>query len=237
MPLVGTRLGEDLDAAIAQLVVFRREGILIDANLTNRRLGRNLAAGETIDVNLAAVGADRRTGKSLQVGGQIVRIVGQGIEVFALQYDLRGIAVIGNVERARGPALIGYVQVLLLDQDGKCNIGFLRLTCSNSDTFDLVSGEAFRLRLERIASNGEIAKLIGSILAGLGAEHGSRGSCELHVGAHYGCSRRISHHSAQGPVGGLRVGGKRRQNNRKDAQAKHESTGRRQRHTLPAKLT
>ena len=36
MKFVGARLGEDFDSSIAQLVVFGRERILIDANLANR---------------------------------------------------------------------------------------------------------------------------------------------------------------------------------------------------------
>src|SRR5579884_1231867 len=109
MPFVGSGLGEDLDATVAQLVVLGRERILIDANLADRRLGRNLPAGESIDVDLPAIGADRRTGERLQIRGEIVRVIGQRVEILALQHDLARIAVVGNVETARARALLGYV--------------------------------------------------------------------------------------------------------------------------------
>src|ERR1700683_4196043 len=67
MVTVGARLGEDFNAAITKLVVFRRERILINANLANRRLGRKLTGSEAVDVELAAVRASRRPGQRLQV--------------------------------------------------------------------------------------------------------------------------------------------------------------------------
>jgi len=52
---VGAGPGEDFDAAEAEAVEFRREGILIDADLADVFLGGELAAGESVDVNLAAI--------------------------------------------------------------------------------------------------------------------------------------------------------------------------------------
>jgi len=57
--LVGSGLGKNFDAPIAQAVELRREGVLIDANLANRRLGRQLPAAEAVDVDLPAVGSCR----------------------------------------------------------------------------------------------------------------------------------------------------------------------------------
>src|SRR5579859_472484 len=49
--LVRARLGENLDAAVAELVVFGRERILVDADLADGILGGKLAAAEAIDID------------------------------------------------------------------------------------------------------------------------------------------------------------------------------------------
>src|SRR5215831_12406304 len=54
-------LGGDLDAAVAQLVIFRREGILVDADFQDRFLGRKLPAGKAVNINLSAAGPGRWT--------------------------------------------------------------------------------------------------------------------------------------------------------------------------------
>ncbi len=82
---VGAGLGQNLDAAEADLVVFRRKRVLIDADLADGIFVGKLAAGEPVDVNLAAVGACRRTRQSLQIGLQIVGIVGKRLQIFAAQ--------------------------------------------------------------------------------------------------------------------------------------------------------
>src|ERR1700752_1266585 len=74
--LVGTRLGEDFNPAIAELVVFGREGILVDANFANRRLRRKLAGGKSIDVNLSAIGAGGRSGERLEISLELVGSIG-----------------------------------------------------------------------------------------------------------------------------------------------------------------
>src|SRR5579862_4034195 len=61
--LVGPRLGEYFDAAVAELVVLRRERILIDADFADGLLRRQLAAAETIDEDLASGRSSRWPGK------------------------------------------------------------------------------------------------------------------------------------------------------------------------------
>ena len=61
--LVGAGLGKDLDAAVAELVILRGERILVDADFADRRLGRKLPAGESIDEDLRAVRPGGRSGK------------------------------------------------------------------------------------------------------------------------------------------------------------------------------
>ena len=63
--LIRAGLGEDFDSAVTQLVILRGKRILVDANLTNGRLGRKLPAGESVDVDLAAIGAGRGSGEGV----------------------------------------------------------------------------------------------------------------------------------------------------------------------------
>src|SRR5882724_9491150 len=72
---VSARLGEDLDAAESELVILRRERVLIEPDLANRFLGRKLASAETIDENGATIRSGRRSGQGLQRLGEIVRVV------------------------------------------------------------------------------------------------------------------------------------------------------------------
>ena len=57
---VRSRLGQDFYAAVPQFVVFRRERILIDANLANRGFRRKLPCGESINIDLSPVRPCRR---------------------------------------------------------------------------------------------------------------------------------------------------------------------------------
>ena len=86
MHLVRTRLCEDLDASIAQLVVLRRKRILVDANLTNRRLRRQLPARESVHVDLPAVRSRGWSRQRRQFARQLIRIIRQRIQVLPRQY-------------------------------------------------------------------------------------------------------------------------------------------------------
>src|SRR5580698_8699997 len=68
MKFVGAGLGEDFDAAVAELVVFGGERVLVDANLADRRLRRELAGGESVDIHLAAVRSGGGSGKRFEIG-------------------------------------------------------------------------------------------------------------------------------------------------------------------------
>src|ERR1700757_3946912 len=52
--LIRSRLGENLDSAIAQLVVLRRKWILVDTNFANGRFWRKLSRSKSVDVHLPA---------------------------------------------------------------------------------------------------------------------------------------------------------------------------------------
>ena len=84
MPLIGAGLSENFDAAIAELVVFGGEGILIDANFANGGFGRKLAPGEAVNIDLTTVGTGSRTRERLQIVLEFVGIVGEGFQIFAL---------------------------------------------------------------------------------------------------------------------------------------------------------
>src|SRR5215469_10954369 len=85
--LVAARLGEDFDAPISQLVILRRKRILVDANLANCRLRRQLPAGKSVNVNLPAIGPGRRTRQRLQLRLQFVGIVGERLQVLAFDHE------------------------------------------------------------------------------------------------------------------------------------------------------
>ena len=55
MYLVCPRFGKDLDPSVAELVVLCGEGILVNTNFPDGRLGGELSGGKTVNVDLAAV--------------------------------------------------------------------------------------------------------------------------------------------------------------------------------------
>ena len=65
MELVTAGLGQDFDASVTELVVFRGKGILVDANFADGGFGRKLAAGKPVDIDLAAIWPSGRAGESL----------------------------------------------------------------------------------------------------------------------------------------------------------------------------
>src|ERR1019366_3631042 len=114
MVIIGPRLGENFDAAVTELVIFRREWILINANLANRRFWRKLASRKTVNVELAAVRSRGRPGQRLQVGEQFVGIVGQRVQLLTGDDDRSGIASGIHID---GWHRIGHLNTLLLNLD------------------------------------------------------------------------------------------------------------------------
>ena len=80
MEFLRAGLGDDLDAAVSDAVEFGGEGILVDAHFEDGGLGRNLAALESVDVDLAAVGSCGGAGECLQLILEFVGIVGERVE-------------------------------------------------------------------------------------------------------------------------------------------------------------
>ena len=110
MPLVGAGLCENLDAAVADLVVLRRKRILIDANFADGSLGRKLAGCEAVNVKLPAVGPCRRAGQGLEVRLQFVRVVGKSVEFLSGDDDGARVIFRGNIHHGR---LCRYRDILL----------------------------------------------------------------------------------------------------------------------------
>jgi hypothetical protein len=86
-------LGEDLDASEAEAVVLGREGVLVDADLSDRFFGRQVAAAESVNEDLAAVGPCGGPGQGLKGIGEIVRIIRQRSEVVAFQHQGGGVVI------------------------------------------------------------------------------------------------------------------------------------------------
>ena len=113
----------------------RGEGILVDADFADRRLRRQLPGGESVDVNLSAVRPSRRSGQRLQLRRQLVRIVGERVEVFALQ-DQRARAVFRtDIDRRR---FFLHFDILLFHCDGKRNVELLDLSGGDLHCFFLI---------------------------------------------------------------------------------------------------
>ncbi len=93
MELLRAGLGDDLNAAVADAVVLGGKRILVDADLEDGGLGRKLAAGESVDVDLAAVRSGRGAGQLLEFSLQFVGVVGEGIEVVAFEDQGAGVLI------------------------------------------------------------------------------------------------------------------------------------------------
>ncbi len=91
MKFVCAWLGEDFDAAITQLVVFRRKRILVDANLANGIFRRQLASAESINKNGTAIGTGRGSGQRLEILLQVFWVIRQRLQVVATDHQRTGV--------------------------------------------------------------------------------------------------------------------------------------------------
>ena len=91
MELAGARPGGDFDAPIAHLVIFGGKGILIDADFQNVGFGGKLAGGESIHVNLAAIGSGGGPRQRLQFRLQFVRVVRERLQILSLDDQRAGV--------------------------------------------------------------------------------------------------------------------------------------------------
>ena len=124
MIFVSSGLGEDFNAAVAELVILRRKGILVDADFANRRLGGKLTGGKSVDIHLSAVRTRRRPGQRLQIGLKLIRIVGQCLELLAGDRDRAGVVRGVYIDGRCG---IGNLNFLLLHFNGQSYVQPQRL--------------------------------------------------------------------------------------------------------------
>src|ERR1043165_3298746 len=101
-PEARLRARQDVDAR-RRLIVLGSEWILIDTNLANRILRRQIAAGKSVDEDLPAVWSNRWTSKRLKRGCELVRIVRKRIEIFSANHGLVGVVGGFRTDRARVP--------------------------------------------------------------------------------------------------------------------------------------
>src|SRR6202011_3345468 len=98
MQMVRTRLGQYLDAAVTQFVVFRGEGILVDSYFANRRFRRQLSTGKPVYVDLSAVRTGCRSGQRIQLVLQLIGIVRERVQILALDNDRAGVVVRAGIK-------------------------------------------------------------------------------------------------------------------------------------------
>src|SRR5271170_4496021 len=117
--LVRTWLGKNLDPSIPDPVELRRERILIDPNLPNRRLRWQLATFKAVDVDLTAIRPGSRSSQRLKLILQLIGIVRQRIEVASVQHNRAPILI-----RVHADAVVPVrdANVLLLHRNRNGNV-------------------------------------------------------------------------------------------------------------------
>src|SRR5207244_3141851 len=155
--------GKDFNPSVAELVVFGGERILIDANLADGRLRRQLAGGESVNVHLPAIRSGRWPGESFQVGLQFVRVVRQGFEGFAGNHDGTGIVAGVHINSRRS---FGDLNFLLgnFDHHGYIQAQGL-VSYVNVGVF--IQSESLRDDVERVFSRWKVLELVHSLAVGL----------------------------------------------------------------------
>ena len=165
--LFGARLGQDLDAAVSQLVELRGKRILIDTNLADRRLGRQVAAGKAVDVNLAAAVSRRGTGQRGQFVLHLVRIVGERVQILAAQHH--GIAVVCRL-RIQLPRVRSHLHLLLLRGDGQRNIQHARGAVHDRHARFRKRSEPCHIHIQRVVACRQRSKRVAAVAARCGGK-------------------------------------------------------------------
>ena len=119
MQMVRTWLGQYLDAAVTQFVVFRRERILVDSYFADGRFRRQLSARKSVDIDLAAIRAGRRFGQRIQLILQLIGIVRKRVQILPLDHDRAGVVVRAGIE-SRTLVIDG--NLLLVNSDDQSQI-------------------------------------------------------------------------------------------------------------------
>ena len=162
--MIRARLGQYLDASVAELVEFRGEGILVDSYFPDGGFRRKLSSGKAVDVNLAAVGAGRRPGERIELILQLIWIVGECIQVFALDHDRTGVVVGAGVESG---VLIGHGDLLLVYGDDEGEVLQCGSACLNRYLLRLREIEAGGGHGDGVSTGNQLGKEICTIGATL----------------------------------------------------------------------
>jgi len=137
--LVRAGLGENFNSAKTHAVILRGKWVLVDADFTDGRFGRKLAAGEAIDIDLPAVRSSGRAGQRLQIGKQFIGIVGQGFELFTRDDDRSGVVRRVHIQRR---CAIGDLNLLLFDLDCHGNVKTKRLVRGDEHAVVFIESES-----------------------------------------------------------------------------------------------
>ena len=160
MELAGARPRGDFDAPIAQLVIFRGEGILIDADFQDIRFGGKLAGGESINVNLAAIGSRRGARQCLQLRLQFIRVVRERLQILSLDHQGRGVFL--GIDAHLG-GLICDLYLFHFLRDLERDVNFSCRACGHLDILLRKPREAFGAGCNRIGSGGQAIDFVRSI--------------------------------------------------------------------------
>ena len=202
MEEVRTGLGKDFDATVSQFVVFGRKGILVNADFPNGGFGRESASGETINVNLAAVRTGRGASEGLKLGFQLIRIVGQGLQVFALHDHHSG--VVGGIDVHFG-GRIGDLYFLLFHFNRETDVQLPHLAGKDLNIFFGEKSEALGCSLEGVAAWSKSREFVEALFIRGGVERRTGSSDQTN-----GClcdsrAGRIGHYPGQNAGRLLRV--------------------------------
>src|SRR5207237_8215476 len=108
--------------------------ILINADLADRRFGRQLPTREAVNVDLSAIGTRRGSGERLEVLLQFVRIVGESLQILAADHD--SACVIGRVNLDLRSLFSLHLDLLFLHLDFQRNLDLFRLPRRYLDVLD-----------------------------------------------------------------------------------------------------
>ncbi len=171
--LVGAGLGQDLNPAVTRTVILGGEGILVDDDGADRRLGRQLSAGKAVDVDLAPAGTRSGTRQRGEFVRQFVRVVGKGVEVLARQHH--GAHVVVWIH-AYAWGIAGNLYLLLLHLNRKRNIQVLGLPGGNPHRRRSERGESGGLHGDRVLAGRQAGNCIlaTSVRRAYAARPGSR---------------------------------------------------------------
>ena len=194
MELRATGSGGDFDAPVAQLVVFRREGVLIGADLEDVGLRGELPAGEAVYVNLPSIRPGRRPCQRLQLRLQILRIIRKRLEIFSLDHDRGGVVFRGEAQASGG---IVYGDFLLFHRHLELGVHDLRFARFQHDPGLFEIHETLRLNSLRIGAGRQALEYVLPLLIRLHLFCRAIGVCQRHCSGRNRRSRGVRNLTAQ----------------------------------------